>query len=161
MNHKWINNRVLFNGTREKGVAPNLLSRVDVLKQVQDLKGITLTKSRQFKTKINHENRGDNWNKKSIFFKLPYWSTLLLRHNLDVMHIEKNICDNILGTIMNVKGKTKDNLKSRLDLKSMGIRPELHPIVQGDKVLLPSASYVFVSKGKGCIPFILKKIKGS
>ncbi|XP_052171518.1 uncharacterized protein LOC127787497 [Diospyros lotus] len=159
MNHKWRNNRVSFDGTRERGVAPNLLSGVDVLKQVQDLEGITLTKSRQLKTKINHENRGDNWNKKSIFFKLPYWSTLLLRHNLDVMHIEKNICDNILGTIMNVKGKTKDNLKSRLDLKSMGIRPELHPIVQGDKVLLPLASYVLSPKEKDAFLIFLKKLR--
>ncbi|KAL0427073.1 UNVERIFIED_CONTAM: hypothetical protein Slati_2882100 [Sesamum latifolium] len=31
------------------------------------------------------------WTKKIIFWDLPYWSTLLIRHNLDVMHIEKNI----------------------------------------------------------------------
>jgi len=67
------------------------------------------------KMKLSHEQRGDNWNKKSIFFKLAYWKTLLLRHNLDVMHIEKNVCDIILGTLMNMKGKTKDNVKSRLD----------------------------------------------
>jgi hypothetical protein len=29
------------------------------------------------------------WKKESIFFKLPYWEFLKLRHNLDVMHIEK------------------------------------------------------------------------
>jgi hypothetical protein len=29
------------------------------------------------------------WKKKSIFFKLLYWKNNLLRHNLDVMHIEK------------------------------------------------------------------------
>jgi hypothetical protein len=50
-----------------------------------------------------------NWRKKSFFFKLPYWSTLKLRHNLDVMHIEKNICDSILGTLMNIPGKTGHN----------------------------------------------------
>jgi hypothetical protein len=33
------------------------------------------------------------WKKKSIFFRLPYWKDNLLRHNLDVMHIEKNILD--------------------------------------------------------------------
>jgi hypothetical protein len=26
---------------------------------------------------------------KSIFFELQYWEKLLVRHNLDVMHIEK------------------------------------------------------------------------
>ena len=30
-----------------------------------------------------------NWVKKSIFWELPYWHTNLIRHNLDVMHIEK------------------------------------------------------------------------
>ena len=49
----------------------------------------------------------------SIFWDLPYWSTLLIRHNLDVMHIEKNVFDNVFNTIMNVPGKPKDTSKSR------------------------------------------------
>jgi hypothetical protein len=61
------------------------------------------------------------WKKKSIFFRLPYWKDNLLRHNLDVMHIEKNVMDNILGTILDIKGKTKDNLAARLDLQEMGL----------------------------------------
>ena len=47
-------------------------------------------------------------------------------HNLDVMHIEKNVIDNIIGTLLNLDGKTKDNLKARQDLKDMDIRSELH-----------------------------------
>ena len=43
------------------------------------------------------------WKKKSIFFRLPYWKDNLLRHNLDVMHIEKNVMDNILGTMLDIK----------------------------------------------------------
>jgi hypothetical protein len=35
----------------------------------------------------------------------------MLRHNLDVMHIEKNVVDNIIGTLLNIKYKTKDNIK--------------------------------------------------
>ncbi|GKA31181.1 putative transposon, En/Spm-like, transposase-associated domain protein, partial [Tanacetum coccineum] len=31
-----------------------------------------------------------HWVKRSIFWELPYWHTLLIRHNLDLMHIEKN-----------------------------------------------------------------------
>jgi hypothetical protein len=50
------------------------------------------------------------WKKKSIFFRLLYWKDNLLRHNLDVMHIEKNAMDNILGTILDIKEKMKDNL---------------------------------------------------
>ena len=59
-------------------------------------------------------------------FELPYCKTLNLRHNLDVMHIEKNICDNLLGTLLDIKGKNKDTEKARLDLEKMKFRKELH-----------------------------------
>jgi hypothetical protein len=32
---------------------------------------------------------GQCWKRRSTLWDLPYWSTLKLRHNLDVMHIEK------------------------------------------------------------------------
>jgi hypothetical protein len=35
--------------------------------------------------------------------------------------------DNILGIILNIKQKTKNNLAARLDLPKMGLRPKLHP----------------------------------
>ena len=57
-----------------------------------------------------------NWTKCSIFWTLPYWRTVLLRHNLDVMHIEKNVFDNIFNTVMDSKTKSKDNVKARLDI---------------------------------------------
>ncbi|KAL9674721.1 hypothetical protein QQ045_002920 [Rhodiola kirilowii] len=67
-----------------------------------------------------------NWTKKSIFWELPYWKDMRLRHNLDVMHIEKNIFENLFNTIMNVKGKTKDNgTKCRKDVGLYCERPEL------------------------------------
>jgi hypothetical protein len=31
------------------------------------------------------------------------------------MHIEKNMFENIFNTVVDVKGKTKDNIKARLD----------------------------------------------
>ncbi|KAL6269216.1 hypothetical protein ACE6H2_026127 [Prunus campanulata] len=63
-----------------------------------------------------------NWTHKSMFFELPYWSKLKLRHNLDVMHVEKNVFDTLIGTILDIKEKTKDTIKARLDLERMGIR---------------------------------------
>ncbi|CAL8997874.1 unnamed protein product, partial [Prunus brigantina] len=63
-----------------------------------------------------------NWTHKSMFFELPYWSKLKLRHNLDVMHVEKNVFDTLIGTILDIEGKTKDTIKARLDLERMGIR---------------------------------------
>ncbi|XP_049362547.1 uncharacterized protein LOC125827267 [Solanum verrucosum] len=48
------------------------------------------------------------------------------------MHIEKNIVDSILGTLLDIPGKTKDHAKARYDLKEMGIRKNLHPKDTGD-----------------------------
>jgi hypothetical protein len=52
------------------------------------------------------------WKKKSIFFKLPYWKDNLLRYNLDVMHIDKNVIDNILGTLLDIEGKNQGQPRS-------------------------------------------------
>ena len=51
----------------------------------------------------------------------------LLRHILDVMHIKKNVMDNILGTVLDIKGKIKDNLQTHQELQEMGLRRKLHP----------------------------------
>lgn len=63
-----------------------------------------------------------------------------LRYNLDVMHIEKNICESLAGTLLDIKGKTKDGLNYRKDLVEMKIRGDLHPVEAGDKkYILPAA----------------------
>lgn len=77
-----------------------------------------------------------NWHMKEYFWKLPYWKDLLLRHNLDVMHIKKNFFDNIINTLLNVSGKTKDNKNSRLDLSAIRSRSELH-IKNNGKISVP------------------------
>ncbi|CAL2259577.1 unnamed protein product [Prunus armeniaca] len=60
------------------------------------------------------------WKKKSIFFDLEYWKYLPVRHVLDVMHIEKNVCDSIISTLLEIPGKNKDGIAARLDLLNMG-----------------------------------------
>uniref|UniRef100_A0A803PCS7 Transposase n=1 Tax=Cannabis sativa TaxID=3483 RepID=A0A803PCS7_CANSA len=90
---------------------------------------------------IDNELNSSCWKKKSIFFDLEYWKTLLVRHNLDVMHIEKNVCDSIVGTLLNIPGKTKDTLAGRLDLKEMGVKSELHPTVSEKRTYLPPACF--------------------
>jgi len=41
---------------------------------------------------------------------LSYWKDNLLRHNLEVMHIEKNVTDNILETLLDMKEKQKTTM---------------------------------------------------
>ena len=50
---------------------------------------------------------------------------LLVGHNLDVMHIVKNVGDHLSSTILDVKDKTKDDTHARENLKRMNIRKEL------------------------------------
>jgi hypothetical protein len=39
------------------------------------------------------------------------------------------VVDNILGTLLDMSGKTKDNHEARQDLRKMKLRPELHPFI--------------------------------
>jgi hypothetical protein len=42
------------------------------------------------------------------------------------MRLEKNVFDSTIGILLDIKGKTKDGLKSRVDHVSQGIRMNLH-----------------------------------
>jgi len=88
-----------------------------------------------------------NWTKRSIFWDLPYWNTNMIQHNLDVMHIEKNFFDNIFNTVMDVKGKTKDNVKARRDLSIHCDRQDLELKDHGNgKVVKPKAAYTLTKE---------------
>jgi hypothetical protein len=42
------------------------------------------------------------------------------------MHITKNVCESLLGTLLNMPDRTKDGPKARHDLEFMQIRNVLH-----------------------------------
>ena len=46
---------------------------------------------------------------------------LLVRHTLDVMHCEKNVCENIMKTLFG----EKDTAAVRNDMREVNIRPNL------------------------------------
>jgi hypothetical protein len=98
--------------------------------------------------------------KKSIFFELPYWKTLLLRQNLDVMHIEKHILVAEIGTLADIEGcSTKDTLKARLDLQKLGIRKDLHPCKEGNKYVYRLACYSLSKEEKFSLWKFFKGVK--
>jgi hypothetical protein len=78
------------------------------------------------KRKRSEGGRVKIWSRMVSLWNLPYWHKLKLIHNLDVMQIEKNICEALFATILNIIGKTKDTAKARLDLTYLGIKEELH-----------------------------------
>jgi hypothetical protein len=100
------------------------------------------------------------WKKKSIFFRLPYLKDNLLRHNLDVMHIEKNVMDNILSTLLDIKGKTKDNLKAHKDLQEMDLRPTLHPFTKENLITyMPPACHTMAYEDKSNFFKVLQDVR--
>ena len=109
-----------------------------MLNQLGTLPPVTLGKAVKRK-RLPRRGKSHNWKKRSIFFDLPYWITLLLHHNLDVMQIEKNICDSMMGMVLDIDKKSKDSLNAKLDLKMMGIWKELHP--EDGKTTFPCACY--------------------
>ncbi|KAL0536781.1 hypothetical protein IC582_025742 [Cucumis melo] len=109
--------------------------------------------------KNNNEDGNDYWKRKSEFFELPYWKNLHVRHCLDVMHIEKNVCMNIVGTLLDLPDKSKDGMNSRLDLVEMNIRPELAPIVTDNRTYIPAACYTLSREEKYWFYKTLAEIK--
>ena len=110
--------------------SPIPLSGLDVFDWVKNIS------SMYGKTQKKDGSHNNIWKKRSIFFDLPYWCDLHVRHCLDVMHVEKNVCDSLVGTLLNIKGKTKDGLKCCQDLVEMDIRQQLHPVSKGLRTYL-------------------------
>jgi hypothetical protein len=65
------------------------------------------------------------------------------------MHVTNNVFDSIIGTLLDMPRKTKDGLKSRIDLVQFELRVELHPILRPNgKHFLPPASYTLTVEEK-------------
>ena len=152
-NHPFRKDAQSFDGKVECENRPPKLTGSQVLNDLRDFE-IQFGKLVQDNPKLPF-----NWKKKSIFFELPYWKHNIQRHNLDFMHIEKNVSENICQTLLGME-KSKDNAKSRLDLREMGIRPDLHPIGrENGKVILPPASFTMKKKEKVIFCKMLKNVK--
>ncbi|XP_066316723.1 uncharacterized protein [Miscanthus floridulus] len=159
MDHKWRKNKVSFNNKTEYREAPQPLTREQVLQHYDSFDQVTFGPESRKRKQRDEEKRWHNWRKKSIFFQLPYWKKLLIRHNLDVMHIEKNICESILGTLLDIEGKSKDNEEARLDMQHLGIRMDQHPEHENGKFTLPPALYKLEKDDKKLLCKFLHEVK--
>ncbi|XP_077239808.1 uncharacterized protein LOC143880718 [Tasmannia lanceolata] len=128
-NHILRTDKVSFDGKEELSPAPTPLSGSKVLEQLQGI-SIIFGKKRRWEDNVILPYK---WKKRSIFFNLLYWESLLLRHNLDVMHIEKN---------------------------TMGIRRMLYRTSRvPNKTYLPPTSFTMSSKEKEVFLKVLESIK--
>jgi hypothetical protein len=184
--HKYRRWKDKFDGTVENRAPPRQLSGneiVDLLKQYpkvrfgknryckEDLLRVRVSaknkkapKRRRRVERINDETTNDKlpigWTKFSIFYQLPYWQELLIRHMLDVMHIEKNICDNLLSTLLQDALKSKDDLRARQDLIALQIRDDLQARdIGNNKFELPSSRITMSKDEMQRFCEVLKSVK--
>ena len=75
------------------------------------------------------------------------------------MHVEKSVCDNLIGTLLNINRKTKDGLNARLDFIEMNIRGELAPIEMSKHTYFPPACYTMPKDEKISFCQCLKGVK--
>jgi hypothetical protein len=60
---------------------------------------------------------GVPFKKQSIFFwYLPYWPELAVPHAIDAMHVQKNVFESLIGTLMDT-AKSKVGLKAWRDME--------------------------------------------
>ncbi|KAL4582382.1 hypothetical protein LXL04_006929 [Taraxacum kok-saghyz] len=78
--HRYRKNTIEFDGTVE---IRTMRTRFDAFSRVENVNVVLGKRFRIDKDAL--------WKKRSIFFELPYWRHLDVRHCLDVMHIEKNV----------------------------------------------------------------------
>src|SRR6266498_774406 len=76
------------------------------------------------------------------------------------MYVEKNVCDSILGILLDIKGKAKEGLKSRKDFIDLNIRNELHLEERANgKYYLSAASYNLTTNKKKAICKCLRGVR--
>ncbi|XP_050369390.1 uncharacterized protein LOC126787579 [Argentina anserina] len=116
----WSNGQA-FNGECEFRPRPLSLSGEEILAKINSHEYLTLSLQEKFKVPYNPNNRVC-WTNKCMFWRLPYWKFIRVRYAFDVMHIERNVFDNIIGTTLSIARKSKDGPKARAALKKRGVR---------------------------------------
>jgi hypothetical protein len=66
-----------------------------------------------------------NWTHKSCLLELPYAKVLILPHNINLMHQERNVAESIMCICLDVTSFMKDNMNARKDLAALCDCPSL------------------------------------
>ncbi|XP_057482036.1 uncharacterized protein LOC130768967 [Actinidia eriantha] len=156
-NHPERRKRMAYNGKQEKRKRSLELPVEKIQEQLNNITGVTLGKYPANKKRPRHK---PNWTKISILYELPYFRDKKFRHNIDVMHGEKNFSENLIGTMLGIDGKNKDTDKARKDLEDKGIRKELwltqHP---NGSSIKPHASFSLTIEEREAFFEFLKSVK--
>jgi hypothetical protein len=97
-----------------------------------------------------------NWTHKCGLWELPYSMALILIHNIDIMHQERDVTESIIMTCMNFSKKSKDNKQARKDLAMICHWPSLHLTACGTK---PQAPFCMKAKERIKVITWMKNLK--
>jgi len=75
------------------------------------------------------------------------------------MHIKKNMFENIFNTVMDVKGKTKDNIKARLDTALYCNCKNMEFVYDESRVAKPKTSFVLEKNAQLLVYKWLKSLR--
>jgi hypothetical protein len=166
-------NKKAFDGTIEKCHVPKIHNGEHMFRMVKDLKvvhgkgkggGNKKLKKAEKNVEKNTENNGNEtsglFKKRSIFWNLPYWQDLMVCHAIDAMHVEKNVYEVLVDTLLDIPGTTKDTLKARMDIEEMKLRKDLHhETLENGSKKLPAACYTLSKQEKMSLCNCLHGIK--
>ncbi|GJS45990.1 putative transposon, En/Spm-like protein [Tanacetum coccineum] len=121
-NHPFRKQKKAFNGQQEFLQAPIPMTGEQIYNEVKHIEN-KWGKGKQTNNNAS-ENQEDTRGKG--YRKLKYWRHNHVPHCIEFMHVEKNVAESIVRTLLHVPGKTKDGLNARLDLAELGVKPELN-----------------------------------
>ena len=148
-----------FNGRTERRPPPKQFSYADIDAQLRRVIRRVSGKHPDYGGGTRKREECElNWSKRSIFFDLPYWSTMQLKHNLDVMHIERNVCDSLLGSLL-MNHNSKDTSNARVDLKKLNIRKVQWLRQRGNKWYKPHPKYSLTDDHRKLFCQFIKDVK--
>jgi hypothetical protein len=111
---KWsfLKGNTIRKGPLKRKLEPYIMKMLDDLKE---------SENGGFKGYSEHHN----WTRKSYLYELPYAKVLILLHNINLMHKERNITESIISMCFDVTNFSKDYMNVRKDLATLCNYPSL------------------------------------
>ncbi|KAL4016325.1 hypothetical protein IC575_023973 [Cucumis melo] len=75
------------------------------------------------------------------------------------MHVEKNVCESIIGMLLDINGKSRDGINARKYLQLLKIRLDQYPQDRGGRTYLPQAPHTLLKFEKELFCSRLYKLK--
>ncbi|XP_020249260.1 uncharacterized protein LOC109826651 [Asparagus officinalis] len=148
--HRFRNDGASFDGKCERGQAPKMLTGAQCIAQMSNLT-FTFGKSPPSESETDDITRKKKRKRNT--------SAASKEQRNDVMHIEKNVSEKILYTLLGTSKRTKDGLEAHADLELLNIRKCLHPIRVGARSYLPPAIFSMTNEEKTLFCCVLSKVR--